>query len=110
MKGAIETMVATVIVAFMAVVSTAYIIVNLNVTKAQNYHSQVIANVEASDFSPTVIRNMEADAAANGYDNLDIEVIDNVEGNAYAKVTLDYTYRIPVLNMDMEYDMVGYAR
>lgn len=110
MKGAIETMVATVIVAFMVVVSTAYIMVSLNVTKAQKFHAQVIASVESSDFSGTVIANLERDARENGYDGLKIEVMDNLGGSPYAKVTLDYGYQIPVLRLDMKYDMVGYAR
>ena len=110
MKGAIETMIATVIVAFMVVVSTSYIMVSLNVMKAQKFHSQVIAGIEASDFSPTVISNLKEDAVANGYDGLEIEVSNSVDGNAYAKVKLDYNYSIPVLGIDMEYDLVGYAR
>lgn len=110
MKGAIETMIATVIVAFMVVTSTAYLMVSLNVMKAQNFHSQVVASVEASDFSQTVIDNLRADATENGYDGLEVEVVDTVEGNPYAKVTLDYQYQIPVVNINMTYDIVGYAR
>lgn len=110
MKGAIETMIATVIVAFMVVTSTAYLMVSLHVMKAQNFHTQVIASVESSDFSQVVINNLKADAAENGYDGLEINVIDTVEGSPYAKVTLDYQYKIPVVNINMTYDMVGYAR
>ena len=42
MKGAIETMVGVVLIAFMAVLSTAYISASLNTQKAQAYHSTVI--------------------------------------------------------------------
>ena len=38
MKGAIETMVGVVLIAFMAVLSTAYISASLNTQKAQAYH------------------------------------------------------------------------
>lgn len=110
MKGAIETMVGTVIVAFLVVVSTAYIMVNLNVMKAQKFHTQVIAGLEAGDFSKQVIGNLETAAKKNGYENLNIEVTDTLGGTPYAKVTLDYAYKIPILGLDMRYDIVGYAR
>ena len=46
MKGAIETMVGVVLIAFMAVLSTAYISASLNTQKAQAYHSTVVQRLK----------------------------------------------------------------
>ena len=55
MKGAIETMVGVVLIAFMAVLSTAYISASLNTQKAQAYHSTVVTEIEASDYNAEVL-------------------------------------------------------
>ena len=72
MKGAVETMIGMIMIAFMAVLSTAYITASLNTQKAQNYHSAVMAEVEAGDFSEAVIQSCKEKAVDNGYTSLAI--------------------------------------
>lgn len=110
MKDSIGTAVAIFMLALTTVVITSFIMVNLNVTKAQKFHSQVIANVEDSDFSTSVINQIKTEASQNGYDNLDIAILNSADGSKSAKVTLDYTYTIPIVGIDLNYDLVGYAR
>lgn len=99
MKGAIETMVGVVLIAFMAVLSTAYISASLNTQKAQAYHSTVVTEIEASDYNAEVLEKCKKKALENGYENLDIQVVTSAAGSKYAKVTLAYRYTIPLLNM-----------
>ena len=116
MKGAIETMVGVVLIAFMAVLSTAYISASLNTQKAQAYHSTVVTEIEASDYNAEVLEKCKKKALENGYENLDIHLDegtnilygDNAQGNA--KVTLAYRYTIPLLNMLLEHQITGYAK
>ncbi|CUX20714.1 hypothetical protein [Clostridium sp. C105KSO13] len=110
MKGAVETMMGMIMIAFMAVLSTAYIIASLNTQKAQNYHSTVVAEVEAGDFSETVIQSCKKKARENGYKDLAIELLTSIENEKYAKVTLTYDYTLPVLNLFLEHQIAGYAR
>ena len=110
MKGAVETMMGMIMIAFMAVLSTAYIIASLNTQKAQNYHSTVVSEVEAGDFSEVVIQSCKKKALENGYKDLTIEPLMNVENEKYAKVTLTYNYTLPVLNLFLEHQIAGYAR
>jgi hypothetical protein len=110
MKGAIETMVATVVLTLFVVVGTSYVILSLNLMKVQEFHSQVITCLESADYAPTVVEQLFADAKSNGYNQLQIELLTSLEGEPYAKVSLAYAYTIPILQMDMTYDLVGYAR
>lgn len=110
MKGAVETMIGMIMIAFMAVLSTAYITASLNTQRAQNYHSAVIAEVEAGDFSEIVIRGCKEKAEENGYAGLEVEPLVTADGGKYAKVTLTYDYTIPMLDLFLKHEIVGYAR
>lgn len=110
MKGAIETMVGVFLIAFMAVLGTAYMIASLNTQKAQTYHASVITEIEASDYQEEVLKRCRAKALENGYKALEIQPIISAAGNKYAKVTLEYAYTIPLLNLFLEHQITGYAR
>lgn len=114
MKGAIETFVGIIIIALMVVLSTSYITASLNTRHAQNYHSAVISEIEASNFSQTVIDNCITKAKENGFVKEDgtsgLEVT-KVSGDVdLAEVSLTYRYTIPVLNSLLEHEITGYAR
>lgn len=110
MKGAVETMVGIVLIAFMAVLSTAYITASLNTQKAQKYYSAVVTEIEASDFTESVMESCKTKAVENGYTDLTIQPVISAAGSKYAKVTLTYDYTIPLLNLFLEHQITGYAR
>ena len=111
MKGAIETMIGILVLTFMAVLGTSYITASLNTQRAQNYHASVVQELENSDFADSVIAEEQAKALENNYNELKIEKkTSDSTGESYAKVTLDYNYSIPVLDMVMDHEIVGYAR
>lgn len=110
MKGAVETMMGMILIAFMAVLSAAYITASLNTQSAQNYHSAVIAEIEAGDFSEEVIQSCRTKATENGYENLNVELMSGEKEKRYAKVTLIYSYTMPLLDLLLEHQIVGYAR
>ena len=98
MKGAIETMVGVVLIAFMAVLSTAYISASLNTQKAQAYHSTVVTEIEASDYNAEVLEKCKKKALENGYENLDIQVVTSA-GKQICKSDIG----IPVHDSTFEY-------
>ena len=111
MKSASETMVGVIVLAFMAILGTSYITASLNTQRAQNYHSAVVSEIEASNYANDVIQDCKEKAIENGYNALTIDKKTTLSGNSYAKVTLDYSYSIPILNMiGLEHEIVGYAR
>lgn len=110
MKGAVEAMCALIMIAFMSILGTGYIATQLNTQKAQNYHSSVVANIEASNFATTVINECKTKTISNGYKNLEVTLMTDSIGKPYAKVVLTYNYKIPIINSTMDYSIEGYAR
>lgn len=110
MKGAVETMIGVILIAFMAVLSAAYITASLNTQSAQRYHSAVVAEVEAGDFSEQVIEICKENALENGYADLAVDLMAGDNYEKYARVTLIYHYTIPILDLFLEHEIVGYAR
>lgn len=103
-------MIGIIIMAMTALIGTSYLVASLNSMSAQKFHSAVVSEIEASDFSPTVIAACEKKAKENGFNNLTVTTLESVKGNDYAEVVLDYNYSIPLLNQVMEHQIVGYAR
>lgn len=110
MKGAVETMIGAVIIALMAVLSTAYITACLNTQRAQNYHAAVVGEIEAADFADAVIESCKDKAKENKFTDLAVQKISTISGRSCAKVTLTYEYTVPLLNLFLEHRITGYAR
>lgn len=110
MKNAIETMIGIIMITVMTVVGTSLITASLNTVNAQNYHASVIQEIEASNYAPAVIESCKEKAKDNKFKKLEIDVKKTTEGKSYAKVVLEYSYSIPIMNMFMDNQIVGYAR
>lgn len=111
MKGAIETAIGIIMLAFMGVLGASYVTVSLNTQRAQNYHSAVVQELENSDYATDVIESAKRQAIENGYGELKIEKkTSSKTGESYAKVTLPYRYSIPILGIKWDHEIVGYAR
>ncbi|MFR5030343.1 MAG: hypothetical protein ACLUCI_03225 [Blautia hansenii] len=110
MKSAIETMIGMIVMAMLALVGTSYLIASINSATAQKFHSSVVQEIEASDFSPVVIEKCEKRAKENGYNSLAITTLETVNGEEYAEIVLDYKYAVPLLNQVMDHTITGYAR
>lgn len=111
MKGSIETMISIILLTLMTVLGSSYIIAGLNTQRAQNYHSAIVTEIEASEFSDNVITECQNKAKNDGYKELTIKKYTSVEtGRTYAKVVLDYNYAIPILNIFLTHEITGYAR
>lgn len=111
MKSAIETMIGIIVLTLMTVMGASFITASISTQKAQNYHTTVVQELENSNFSQQVINETVAKAKDNGYMNIKVEVFRNEQTDAsYAKVSLPYSYSIPVLGQEKNNVIVGYAR
>ncbi len=110
MKGAIETMIGIIVMTMVALLGASYIIASLNTQNAQQYHSAIIQELEASNYSPDTKIALIKTAEENGYNFLEINMLSAADGKHYAEVVLDYNYSIPLLNQVMEHKIIGYAR
>lgn len=85
-----------------------YVLQNIRYCSAQRYFSAVTAAVEESYFSDRVIERCIQDAGGKGYQ---LSVRKYVgKDHADAKLSLEYTFVIPVLQKEQKYRIEGYAR
>lgn len=105
MKLSIESFVSLIIIVLIIVISICTLTSSADVRNAQNFHSAMVSEIEASDCAQSVIDKCKEKAIANGYTELEVTKI-----NSYYEVTLVYEYSIPVINEIMNHTIVGYAR
>lgn len=74
---------------------------------ARAYKSAVVTELEDSGCSQPVIESCITQAQKDGY-GLEIRVWER-DGKRIAEVTLEYDYRIPILNYTSKYKLRGYA-
>lgn len=116
MKVAIEALLGCFIIVIMAVFSVSFLTASADIRNAQNFHASVITELEASDFSATVMDACIENANDNGYvkKNVDGTISPGLEigaeTNGSRKVTLTYSYSMPFLNEFLDHTIVGYAK
>ena len=92
---------------------TCILLVNstLQISLAKEYKSDVIAEIENSNFNPNVIVSCISQASASGY-TLSVQNVHYDEDNFYtcAEVVLKYKYTMPLLNISEEKTTRGIAR
>ena len=80
-------------------------------TAAQNFHADVIEEIEASNFSPSVIEACMNQAQEAGYELSVNNIVTDADNNVQmAEVTMKYKYVIDVLNITSEQQKRGIAR
>lgn len=71
------------------------------VAAAKEYKTQVVAEIENSNFNPLVIDACEKKAAVDGYElKVTACIYDAWQNMRAAQVALKYSYRIPVLGIE----------
>lgn len=78
---------------------------------ARNYHADVIAEIECSNFNDGVIAACKTQAQEAGYDLTVRAMTYDARGKQKtAEIILTYDYAIPVLNLITEHEVRGFAR
>lgn len=84
----------------------------IDVQNARDYHAACVNEIENSNHAPSVISALVSEATSNGY-TLDVDSYTNSTGNyiyTVSKVTLKYNFSIPLLNIQIDKEILGYAR
>lgn len=78
---------------------------------AQNFHADVISEIENSNFAPSVIQSCIAQAEKEGYELTVDNIIADADNNVQmAEVTMKYKYDIDIFNVTAEKEKRGFAR
>ena len=84
----------------------------VDVQNARDYHAACVNEIENSNHAASVIETCISEAADNGY-TLEVVSYPNYVGNfsyTVSKVILKYQFSIPILNITLEQEILGYAR
>lgn len=78
---------------------------------ARNYHSDVISEIECSNFNASVVAACQNQAEEEGY-GLEVKMMSyDPQGHTrVAEVILHYEYAIPVLNLVSDHQVRGFAK
>lgn len=111
MKHIVEAFSALILIILMAYVSIAILTASAQVTNAKTYKSDCIAEIENSNFNPTVIANCISKAASAGYQlqvsSCNYDIYNDINT---AEVVLTYQYKIPLFGVSVTKSTSGIAR
>ena len=108
MKIGIEVYVSLIFLTIAALLCANFIAADVGIMNARDLQSAYITEIENSDLSPTVIENCKQSAESLGYE-LIVKPM-QIGESEMAQVTLIYTYKVPLIGLESEHEIVGYVR
>lgn len=123
MSQIIKTFIGTFFILLLIFLGTGIISAQIDVSNAQNYKADVVAEIENSNYSPSVINACIRQAKSSSY-KLSVKVyarekaavtytepaVMDTDGVEMAEVVLTYPYTITFLNSITEHSVRGYTR
>lgn len=114
MKNTVGYIITTLLTIFMIVITVSIINVFSVINKANSYHQTCIAEIQASNYSASIIskyQNDTGDFRTSIVDRTVSNMDENLEktGRIY-EVTTSYTIEIPIINYQSTKVLHGYAR
>lgn len=139
MKMLIEAFVTTIILALAAFICASFINVELQINQVKDFQATSIGQIETSNFDPNVIAQCQSEAARRGYtlslsmtkneeflrcqrcnkvfskDQSQCPICHSLDNTIYAQdrlavVNITYKTKMPILNIEREGVLHGYAR
>ena len=106
MKRAIEIFVSLFILVITVALCMGIISADLAVMEARDCYYSCVNELKESNFADSVTLSCITNANNNGY-SLYIDVLESLDGDRSASVTLKYTYKIPALGISQEKTIEG---
>lgn len=108
MKIAIEIFASLFILIVTVALCAGIISADLTVMEARDSYYSCVNELKESNFADSVALSCITNANNNGY-SLFIEVLEDLDGDRSATVTLKYVYKIPVLGVTQEKTIEGFV-
>lgn len=89
-------------------VGVTYVSQNIQYSSAKRFHGNVVEQLENSYFDNQIIKDCERNAKESGY-QLTIKTYGDIR-NRDATVSLKFSFIFPVIRVEKEYIIEGYAR
>ena len=108
MKAALEFFVGIILLTLTALLGANLISASIVTMNARDAQSAYVTEIENSDLAESVIDDCRKNAESSGY-KLDV-TINQIGDSEIATVSLTYIYTIPLINVNTEHTIIGYAR
>ena len=109
MKTAVTGWIVMILISVMSILSSGYIVMQMEIMAARNYHSAVIDRIQASNFSPNVIQDVLDDSVTDGYPTTVTDVT-LYEDKRDVLVSTEYKIQFPFFGIVETGTIEGYAR
>lgn len=109
MKQTINAFVLIILMTLMSIFSGSYIAMHLQTVTARQYNTAVIERVQASNFSPNIIAEIEAKSIEDGYPTT-ISDFSLYEDMKNVSVVTEYVVQFPIFGIVKEGVIEGYAK
>ncbi len=113
MSTVIKTYIGIFVFVFSLAVMTGLMKTSMDTNKARDFYDIVIAEIENSNFAPSVVAACEEQAKASGYELMlnDTGIIKDADGRVVLmEVILKYQYEIPFFGINENKYIRGFAR
>lgn len=107
-KAGIEIYVSLILITIMALLCANFIAADIATMNARDAQSAYVTEIENADFADSVIDKCIDNAAQNGY-TLVVNPV-QIGSTRMAEVTLTYTYRVPLIGVESDHTITGYAK
>lgn len=108
MKVGIEIYVSLILITIMALLSANFIASNNAAMNARDAQAAYVTEIENSDFAPSVIELCKNNAEKQGY-KLEVNIVHLGESDT-AEVNLTYVYKVPLIGVESEHTISGFAK
>lgn len=108
MRGVIEHFVTFLFILMFVWVGMSYIMQNIVYSSARDYHSQIVKQIEDSNYHDGYIQTAKEEAAKAGF-TLTVNSYTDSYGYPAARVELLYNYIIPFSGVKKDYHIFGYT-
>lgn len=111
MKYIIEAFSVLLVVILNLFLCIGIVTVSADVAAAKEYKAEIVAEIENSNFNPSVIEACKQQASSQGYSLYVRSIVyDTLNDRRIAEVELTYTYEIPLLGVAQQRVTRGAAR
>lgn len=108
MKMIIEFFTMFLFLVVFLLVSVTYVNQNVSLNSAREYHESIVTELQDHDFASSSIEDIKHNAELTNYD-VHIEDTTISEAKKKYKVTVTFNYKVPLVGLDQNYSVVGYA-
>lgn len=111
MEQVIKVFMAVFSIIMLSMIGLGVISSMITIHEAVTFKSDVIKEIENSNYSETVITKCKEQAVSQGFE-LEVNVMQYDADNKYtmAEVIVKYNFTVPILSIEKEHQTSGYAR